>query len=175
MPHVILTAIGADRPGLVDEVSQYIFSRGGNIEDSRMVNLRGQFAMMVLLGGDDAVLGRMKSELADLSRRTGLRADLVAPQDIRPAAAPGALPFRLTGRGIDQPGLVHRLAHLLRDLHINIESLDTRLKPAPYTGAPVFEMELILAIPRTTSLSQLRQNVSALCDELNIDWELEPA
>ena len=44
MAHAILTAIGVDRAGLVDEISRYIFDRGGNIEESRMVNLRGQFA-----------------------------------------------------------------------------------------------------------------------------------
>jgi glycine cleavage system regulatory protein len=54
MNHAILTAIGTDRPGIVDEVSQFIFDRGGNIEDSRMVNLRGQFAIMVLVGGGGA-------------------------------------------------------------------------------------------------------------------------
>ena len=43
--HAILTALGTDRPGLVDEVSQFIFQHGGNIEDSRMLNLRGQFAI----------------------------------------------------------------------------------------------------------------------------------
>ena len=131
--------------------------------------------MMVLLSGSEAVIGRLKSDMGELTRQTSLRGELVAAQDLPQPAAPGALPFRLTGHGIDQPGLVHRIAHLLRGLQVNIESLDTRLKPAPYTGAPVFEMELILAIPRTTSLSQLRQNLSALCDELNIDWELEPA
>ena len=52
MAHAILTALGIDRPGLVDEVSRFIYDRGGNIEDSRMVNLRGQFAIMVLVGGD---------------------------------------------------------------------------------------------------------------------------
>lgn len=30
--YAILTAIGADRPGIVDEVSEFIFDRGGNIE-----------------------------------------------------------------------------------------------------------------------------------------------
>src|SRR3954454_3841754 len=102
MPHAILTAIGSDRPGLVDEVSQYIFDRGGNIEDSRMVNLRGQFAMMVLVAGQPDVLARVGNELASLG---GLHAEL------RPAAAAGeragtaggqALPYRLRGTGIDQ-------------------------------------------------------------------------
>jgi glycine cleavage system transcriptional repressor len=174
MPHVILTAIGSDRPGLVDEVSQFIFSRGGNIEDSRMVNLRGQFAMMVLVGGAEAVIGRLGADLRELSAQTKLQAE-IRPAREAPAAGGEALPFKLTGTGIDQPGMVHRVAHLLRDMHINIESLDTVLKPAPYTGAPMFEMEVILSVPKTTSLSQLRQGLAKVCDELNIDWNLERA
>jgi glycine cleavage system transcriptional repressor len=57
---------------------------------------------------------------------------------------------------------------------VNIESLETRLMPAPYTGAPVFDMELVLSVPKTTSLSRLRQEIATLCDELNVDWKLEP-
>jgi len=175
MPHAILTAIGADRPGLVDEVSEFIFSRGGNIADSRMVNLRGHFAMMVLLSGSEQVLDRLQRELSDLSRQSGLHTVLHAATEAIPAAPGESLPFRLTGTGIDQPGLVHRVAHLLRELHVNIESLDTRLRAAPYTGAPIFDMELILSVPRTTPLSQLRHNIATLCNELNIDWNFDPA
>lgn len=174
MPHVILSAIGSDRPGLVDEVSQFIFSRGGNIEDSRMVNLRGQFAIMVLVGGPEAVLGRLQADLRELSTQTGLRAELRTAGD-PPAAAGEALPFKLTGTGLDQPGMVHKVARLLRDMRINIESLHTMLKPAPYTGAPMFELELILSVPKTASLSQLRQGLAKVCDELNIDWNLDRA
>lgn len=173
MPHALLTAIGADRPGLVEEVSQFIFDRGGNIEDSRMVNLRGQFAIMVLVGGSAEMLDRLRRDIGRLSRESGLHAEL--REASAPTAAGPALPFRLTGTAIDQPGLVHRVAHLLRGMHVNIESLETRLTPAPYTGAPMFEMELILSVPKTTPLSGLRQQVASLCNELNVDWTLEPA
>lgn len=176
MNHAILTAIGTDRPGIVDEVSQFIFDRGGNIEDSRMVNLRGQFAMMVLVGGAADVLERLGRELPEFARRSGMSGEL------RPAGAGGksslaadALPYRLVGTGIDQPGLVHRLAHLLRELGVNIESLETRLTPAPYTGAPMFELEAVLAVPRATQLSVLRQKLAAACDEINMDWDLRTA
>lgn len=173
MPHALLTAIGADRPGLVDEVSHFIFDRGGNIEDSRMVNLRGQFAIMVLVGGSMEVLDRVRRELGELSKSSSLHPEL---HETKEPAAPiePALPYRLSGTGLDQPGLVHRVAHLLRGLHVNIESLDTHLTPAPYTGAPMFEMELILSVPNTTSLSTLRQNLALVCDELNVDWNLDP-
>ncbi len=178
MNHAILTAIGTDRPGIVDELSQFIFDRGGNIEDSRMVNLRGQFAMMVLVGGAADVLERLGREMGEFSRRSGMSAELrPAAAERRPgsAAAPDALPYRLVGTGIDQPGLVHHLAHVLRELNVNIESLETRLTPAPYTGAPMFELEAVLSVPRATPLSQLRQKLAAACDEINMDWDLRTA
>jgi len=30
--YYVLTAIGLDRPGLVDAMSEYVYSRGGNVE-----------------------------------------------------------------------------------------------------------------------------------------------
>lgn len=172
--HAILTAIGADRPGLVDEVSQFIFDRGGNIEDSRMVNLRGQFAMMVLIGGSEQTLRKVEDELDALAQGSRLHTEFRPAEPDTAPATREAIPYRLTATAIDQQGLVHRIAHLLRERGVNIESLDTRLAAAPYTGAPVFEMELIVSVPRSAALSKLREQLGRLCDELNIDWQLEP-
>ncbi len=174
--HAILTAIGADRPGLVDEVSRFIFERGGNLADSRMVNLRGQFAMMVLFGGEAKTIGRIRSELWQLAQASGLQAEVRPAGEVGTGTASGgagdSLPYRLTATAIDQPGLVHRFASVLRELAVNIESMDTRLTAAPYTGAPMFEMEMILSVPRKTALADIRQRLSVLSDELNIDFLL---
>jgi glycine cleavage system transcriptional repressor len=170
--HAILTAIGADRPGLVDEVSAYILEHGGNIEDSRMVNLRGQFAMMVLIAGDHAVMDRIQADLDALASRAGLQTDFRPAGRDSSKTAGAAMPYRLTATALDQSGLVHRVAHLLREMNINIESMDTRLAAAPYTGAPVFEMEVVMSIPRGVAVQVLRKNLGELCDELNIDWNL---
>ena len=172
MTHVILTAIGADRPGLVDEVSEFIFARGGNIADSRMVNLRGQFAMMVLIGAPEQTLSRLKSELWQLQQQSGLQIELRPASEARAGSAQ-AVPYRLTASAIDQPGLVHRLSHLLRGAEVNIESLETQLKPAPVTGTPMFEMEIIISVPRSTSIAKLKEQIAGTCGELNIDFELE--
>jgi len=172
MNHAILTAIGADRPGLVDEVSEFIFARGGNIEDSRMVNLRGQFAMMVLIGAPEQTLARVKSEMWQLQQQSGLQIELRPASEARAGSAQAA-PYRLRASAIDQPGLVHRLSHLLRAANVNIESLETQLKPAPVTGTPMFEMELIISVPRTTGIAKLKEEIAGMCGELNIDFELE--
>jgi glycine cleavage system transcriptional repressor len=174
MAHAILTALGVDRPGLVDEVSRFIYDRGGNIEDSRMVNLRGQFAIMVLVGGDDAVMGTLRQESPRLAETSGLQVDVRgAPEPVKAAAGgTGALPFRFVATAVDRAGIVHTISHLLREMNVNIESLETRLTAAPYTGSPVFEMESVLAVPKGTPLAQLRQRLGAMCDELNMDWDL---
>src|SRR5436190_9379680 len=95
MMHVILTAIGADRPGLVEEGSEVIFARGGNIEDSRMVNLRGQFAMMVLLGAPEQTISRLKSEIWQLQQQSRLQIELRPASEATTALAQ-AIPYRLT-------------------------------------------------------------------------------
>jgi len=169
--HAILSAIGLDRPGLVDEVSKFIFERGGNIEDSRMANLRGQFAMMVLVTAPQSAMARIAGELGELAQQSRLHAELCPVQGNSAAAEP-AMPYRLKATAMDQAGLVHRVANLLRKLNVNIESLETQLAAAPYTGAPMFEMELILSVPPSVHLNALRAELGQLCDELNIDWLL---
>jgi glycine cleavage system transcriptional repressor len=172
MTHAIFTAIGSDRPGLVDQVSQFLFERGGNIEDSRMVNLRGQFAMMVLIGGADEALAKIRSELGYFSHASQLHAELKTIQPPPSPAAAAAMPYRLTATALDQAGLVHHISHLLGTLGINIESMETQLSAAPITGSPMFEMELLMSVPKSTPVGKLREQLGKLCDELNVDWQL---
>jgi len=169
--YAVLTAIGTDRPGLVDEVSAYVLKRGGNLEDSRMVNLHGQFAMMLLVSGGESVIEHVAKDLEELQAASAVRADLVSA-DMAAATRPPAIPYRLTTSAMDHPGLVQSVAHVLRELGVNIESAETTLQQAPITGTPLFEMELVLAVPAGMPLARLREAVGAACDELNIDWQL---
>ncbi len=171
--HTVLTAIGADRPGLVEEVSEFVFARGGSIEDSRMANLQGQFAIVMLIGGTQEAIARVTADLGALSSRTGIRAQLTPALATGREAAP-RLPYRLTGRALDQAGLVHQVAALLRSLDVNIESMDTKLEPAPVTAAPVFAIDLVIAVPVGTAIQTLRDELARVCDSLNIDWQLAP-
>jgi glycine cleavage system transcriptional repressor len=169
--HVVLTALGDDRPGLVDEVTGYISARGGNLEDSRMVNLHGQFAMMMLVAGGDEVVARLEADLETLRRDSRVVAEM-RPAGHGGPVTPAALPYRLNTWAMDHPGLVQSVAHVLRELGVNIENVETTLRPAPYTNTPLFEMELIISAPAQTPVAELREALGRLCDEMNIDWQL---
>jgi glycine cleavage system transcriptional repressor len=168
--HAVLTAIGTDRPGLVEEVSEFVLAGGGTIGDSRMANLHGQFAIMMSIGGTAETIDRLRGGLDALGSGTRLHIQLTAVTS--PGVQPPRLPFRLTGRALDQPGLVHVVANVVRSFNANIESMDTTLEPAPITGAPVFSFDLTVAVPIDTSVATLREEIARACDPLNIDWHL---
>ncbi len=171
--HSVLTAIGDDRPGLVDEVTRFIVAHGGNLEESRMVNLHGTFAMMILVAGTEESMARMHDELGGLERASGVHAELTAAADERNGVA-AALPFRLQTWAMDHPGLLQAVAHLLTSMGANIESVQTSLQGAPMTGTPVFSVDLVVSIPVTTAIAELRAALGRLCDEQNMDWRLTP-
>src|SRR5437660_583414 len=115
--YAVLTAIGPDRPGLVHEVSQAINDASGNLEDSRMAVLGGEFALIVLLSGAPASVERLRAELPKLESRLGLR---VTVHDTRAAeVSRGSTLHRLRVTGVDRPGIVLAISKTLASRSVN--------------------------------------------------------
>src|SRR5262245_45493038 len=109
--YTVLTAVGRDRPGLVQEISQAIHDAGGNLEDSRMAVLGGEFALIVLLSGPGAAVERLRVRSGDLEARLGLRVSL---HETRAAEGGRGIPtYRLRVTGVDRPGIVLAISKLL--------------------------------------------------------------
>jgi glycine cleavage system transcriptional repressor len=172
---LVLTAVGPDRPGIAAELSGEIHAAGANLADTRMVNLRGKFALVALVQGSSAVLSDVRERLAAAAPRIGLSVDIATPSSLEPASSKreGVL-FRLKTYSMDQPGIVHAFTTALREKRINIEELETRLESAPFMGSPVFTMEIVMLVPSKVSVKALRQSVEALGDTLNCDVDLDP-
>ena len=73
MPQLILNALGPDRPGIVGQVTGHLHAAGANVLDSRMVNLRGQFALLLLVEAPDDALANLRQSLPALADSIGLR------------------------------------------------------------------------------------------------------
>jgi glycine cleavage system transcriptional repressor len=172
MTQLVITAVGPDKPGIVGEISSRIHSAGGNILDSRMVNLRGQFSLMALIEVDEASTDDLNKDLSQIGQRLGLVLNII-PQ-INPSPPAEGLRYRLKTYSADQPGIVARLTGLLRSFGINIEELSAWQESAPFAGHPIFLCEIYVTVPSKVSLSTLRSELNRLCDELNCDLDLEP-
>jgi glycine cleavage system transcriptional repressor len=173
---LVITAVGPDRPGIASEFTGHIHEAGANLADTRMANLRGQFALIALVEGTAAQLEAVKKRLAEAAPRIGLRIDFATSDSGElPQSTRGGVPFRLKTYSMDQPGIVHRITSYLRGEGVNVEELTTRLESAPFMGAPVFTMEILMVVPPKVSVKKLRTALEELGDTLNCDVDLDPA
>jgi len=169
--YLVLTALGPDRPGLVNEISAMVLAAGANLEDSRMAILGGEFALLMLLSGDAKAIAGVESREAELGARLGLQ--LLLKPTSSPQAGRDFLPYRIRVTGVDRPGIVQGVASVLAGRGVNVASLESRLAYAPESGTPMFILEAALQIPSALALADLRRELASACEQENWDFALE--
>ena len=70
--YLVLSALGKDKPGIVDQLSKAVFDLGCNITDTRMTVLGGEFALLQMIEGQWNQLAKLENSIAELSSRLGL-------------------------------------------------------------------------------------------------------
>lgn len=172
MSQLILTAVGPDRAGIVGELTSHLAESGANILDSRMVNLRGQFALMILVEADSDAAATIARDLPAKAKSMGLQLAATPQSDVPPRVE--GLSYRLKTYSMDQPGIVARLTSMLRSFGVNIEELSAWQESAAFAGSPLFLCEITLTVPPKVSIASLRTELAKVCNELNCDVDLEP-
>ena len=169
---VVLSAVGIDRAGIVNDLSKVILDCGGNIEESRMTALGSEFAMLLLVSGNWAAIGKLEIALAKLAQDKPLSIN-IRKTDVR-SINEDSMPYGIDIVSLDQPGIVFRLANFFAARDIEIADLSTRKYAAAHTGSPMFAIQMSINVPASVSISHLRDEFHELCDQLNLDAILDP-
>jgi len=170
--YIVLSAIGADRVGIVDDLSGVVAEAGGNIEESKMAVLGGEFSVMMLVAMDAASAAAMEAGIPAVESSLGLRIGLK-----RTGETPnieGGRPYSVETVSLDGKGIVHAVSAVLRHRGINIEELETRTERAPLTGAPLFRMKADIVVGPGVSVSALRRELEELQAGQDLDVVLTP-
>ncbi len=176
MTTLVLTVIGDDRPGLVDELAGVIDEHGGNWEASSMARLASKFAGIVEVEAP-ADAAPLVAALRELDERGPLSIEVVEATAIGEAAGDDAddavIELQLVGQ--DRPGIVREIAHTLAAAGVSIDELTTWTTSAPMSGETLFEASAILTSPEGLDRAALVAALEAVADELMVDIELDPA
>jgi glycine cleavage system transcriptional repressor len=167
--NLILTAVGPDRIGLVEKISEFVLRHGCNIEDSKMAVFCGEFALILLVSGESQQL-RKVADTSELAAQTGLNIWLKTPSKREPDLS--SLPYKLTVSCMDHTGVVYRVSSILSRFGINIESMETNTHAAPVSGTPIFRLEAFVSVPTRVNVNALRARLEEFAREENIDFEL---
>ncbi|WP_240761755.1 glycine cleavage system protein R [Nitrosococcus wardiae] len=71
--HLVISAIGRDRPGLLKELSGTILDGGCHIEDSRMVLLGAEFAILLIASGSWSAVAKLNNSFLGPSTTMPIR------------------------------------------------------------------------------------------------------
>ena len=166
---LVVTAIGADRPGLVSLLSERAQGFGANWAGSRMSNLAGQFAGIVHFDVPAPNAEPLAQALRGLES-SGLR--IVIAQSETASAPPGRRIVTLELTGVDRPGIVRDLSHHLADKGVSIDDLHTEIVDGAAPAQHLFKVRAVLVVPESLPTATLRSALDQLASEMMVDMAL---
>ena len=164
---LVITALGDDRPGIVDELSKALFKHNLNIEDSRMSVLGGEFAVLLLVGGPEQSIDEFITDVTSLEESLNMK--IMVKLTRSESKQPASVAYTVKVVAIDNPGIVHNLASFFSNRQINIVDLNTERYSAAHTATPMFAVNMTINVPAGVPFGQLREEFIGMCDELNLD------
>lgn len=167
---LVITALGADRPGIVNALSDALYSNHLNIEDSRMSVLGGEFAILLMVSGEQQAINDFAAKSPQIE--DALQMKLMLKTTEAKAESQGLVPYDVDVIAIDNPGIVHNLASFFSSRQINIVDLETDRYAAAHTGTSMFSLHMTIGVPADIAIAELRDDFVATCDDLNLDATL---
>ena len=167
-----VTVIGPDRAGLIRDLSKIVTGATGNIQESRMIALGSEFAILMLISGNWHSIAKIREKLELLQNRGEVT---ITIRDSSPRSGVAAAPYVIDVVSLDHEGIVLGLSNFFAARDLEIAELNTRQYNAPHTGAPMFSIQMTVNIPADIQLSALREEFLEFCDSENLDAIMEPA
>ncbi|MBI5382841.1 MAG: ACT domain-containing protein [Opitutae bacterium] len=169
---LVMTIIGADRPGLVQLLAARVTEHGGNWLESRMCRLGGQFAGLARAEVPTAQVAALATALQALESQ-GLRV-VVHTEGAASAPVPAGTVVQLDLVGQDRPGIVSQVSGVLAAHGVNVEEFASECVSAPMDGSMLFQARATVRIPPTTQLAALRVDLEKIAADLMVDVQLRP-
>ncbi len=164
---VIVSAIGPDRPGLIDRLASVIAGVSGNWEGSRMLRLAGQFTGMVQVVLEEDAVPDLERALGALENE-GLQTRVLGVSSDDDGGDVGTT-LELEVVGQDRQGIVRAISGTLAGLGVNVIELATDCSAAPMSGERLFKTQATLACPAGLEASAVRDAVEAIAMDLMVE------
>lgn len=168
---LVMTVIGADRPGLVQLVAACVADHGGNWLESRMCRLGGQFAGILSV--------EVPAERADELTRalSGLEAEglqVIIHAEAKAVTVSGGSLADIALVGQDRPGILRSVSTVLAKHGLNVEDLASERVSAPMGGGTLFQARALVRLPAAVNLGALRADLEEIASDLMVDLKLQP-
>ncbi len=165
---LLLSFVGTDRAGLTNDISNTIADCNGNWMESRLVELSGKFAGILLIRLPASDVDKLKANLDALPN-----SDLTWVIENVDKAENAPQPHRsmtLELIGNDRSGIVRDVTECLVDLNLNVEEMSSEFSDAPMSSEKLFKaiIRVSSGLDETTC-DNIQDALESLANELMIE------
>lgn len=163
--YLVITALGADRPGIVNAITHHVSRCGCNIEDSRLAMFGEEFTFIMLLSGSWNAIAQIEStlplkgaelDLLTVMKRTNAQLNPPAPATVR-------IQVEVT----DSPRIIERFTALFDSFNINVAELVSRTQSVGQNQPNRLSILMTAHSHLSKSHLSIEQAFHDLCSELN--------
>lgn len=165
MKQLVLTLIGQDKAGLVEQLATLIAEYHGNWTASNLSHLAGYFAGILQVEVAEqhvAALTAALQQMQDLDIRVQHGVDSRVNQQ-------KLLRFVITGN--DRPGIVRELSSVIKHKGTNIIHFESSKQSAPNWGVPLFNAIATVELPEGLNKEEVVRALEDIASDVMVDVE----
>ncbi len=170
--HLVVTAIGTDKTGIISDLTRLVNECSCNILDSRMAIFGQEFTFIMLLSGDRMAISRIENSLPAISHELGLLT--MMKRTSRHKSLTAKQSHIIDYIGPDIPGTLSKVTEFLAQHNVSISSLKADSINEHDADSVSHKSSLTVQMPDKTSLDEFKKSFSVLCQSLQQTFTITP-
>lgn len=168
--YLVITALGKDRPGIINAITHQVSLAGCNIEDSRFALFGENFTFIMMLSGDWQAITQIELVLPKL----GVELDLLIVMKRTPAMTrePVNSIMRLQIDVPDSPGLIQQFTQLFDPKESNIAELISKTEFDSAAQGTKLYVQMAIQLAASADLHEIEKRIKSLCKKLNANYTI---
>ncbi|UPW19982.1 glycine cleavage system protein R [Agarivorans sp. TSD2052] len=167
MKQLVISVLGKDRPGIVDQLSSLVVKHHGSWLASSLTELAGQFAGILHIEVAEENVAALSEELLNqpqllINIAEGSDSDNTADEQVM-----------ITVTANDRVGIVQEVTQVLNSLGISLSEINTHVGSAPNWGGLIFTAQLLVPCASDDQRNLIQDSLESLADDLMVDFSDE--
>ncbi|MDN3609402.1 glycine cleavage system protein R [Vibrio ostreicida] len=170
--HLVITAVGTDRPGVCNQVVHLVTQSGCNIVDSRIALFGNDFTLIMLLSGNATAVTRVETTLPLLGQDLDLIT--ITKRTSEHACIDNSYRIEVLVESEDKVGLTEKFTQFFADRNIGLSSLSAQVvdKTKALSTTNQFHIGITATCAAEYDMSNLEQEFNALCLSLDVKGDI---
>ena len=162
MRHVVISFLGKDRPGIVENIANVVGKHNGNWQTSSLRHLSGFFGGIIEIFVDEEHAEALAKDIQSIDG-INVSVEVSHPESFQDKT------ITLNVTANDRQGIIGEISAVIHKQGGNLVKLVSSQGSAPHFGQPIFKASLKIAITGQEHIDALVDALEGIADDLIVD------